>query len=681
MASVCVLALPVKDGGTKFRQTGRGDLPDPSAVHKNLSSQALLTITLPSRVYIDNPLTHFSPPELEGAARKFAIETGLQGISELLVKGAKLARSPKTWKSIPGLTDEEKEVLEDDSHAGFLQQTKELQVTLLACACGAVVQGWDQASLNGANLRWPEDLNIARGLDEGLPHDVWMFAFVNAAPYIFAAIFAYLSDPLNEYLFGRRGSIFVAALFSLVTVVGSACVRNLGQLLVCRILLGLGMGAKASVISILAAEVAPARIRGSLVMNWQVFVAFGIFLGHSANLAVFEIRSINWRLQLAAAALPAIPLIVLIFVCPESPRYLIKKQRWKKAYRSLCYLNRIPLIAAKELFLIHTQIQAESKVYAHTDPDIGAVEDSDDDIASITENRNIYVTQRATTVLRRFLQLFRIPRIRRATMAAFAVMISQQLCGVNVISFYSATIVSGGVRYTTSSEEAKYTAWRKALWISWGLGLTNFLFAWPAYKTIDRWGRRALLLLTIPILAITLLAAAFCFQVPDLNSQLPAVTTFLVLFEMAYSPGLGPVPFTYSAEVFPLVNREVGMSFAVFVNLLGAGILSLFVPFLNTSLTATGLLCLFAGLNVLAFVLVYLFVYETKQSMLEELNSTFDVPTGAHIRYQWTEMLPWIWKKVKREKDAGMVDPLHRWYDDMLAGDQRRGLEMEQRSG
>lgn len=106
-------------------------------------------------------------------------------------------------------------------------------------------RGWDQASLNGANLRWPEDLNLASGLDSGLPHDVWMFAFVNAAPYIFASIFCYLSDPLNEYLFGRRGAIFVAAIFSLITVVGSACVKTLGQLLVCRILLGVGIGNKA----------------------------------------------------------------------------------------------------------------------------------------------------------------------------------------------------------------------------------------------------------------------------------------------------------------------------------------------------------------------------------------------------------------------------------------------------
>jgi len=149
-------------------------------------------------------------------------------------------------------------------------------------------------------------------------------------------------------------------------------------------------------------------------------------------------------------------------------------------------------------------------------------------------------------------------------------MISQQLCGTNVIIFYSNTILVS--RYNVSDSLK-----RKALWLSLGIGLSNFLsvhdstvrclslirssFAWPAYRTIDRWGRRALVLLTVPFLAVTLLGAAFCFEIRGRKNEsyntkeLAAVGTFLILFMIAYSPGLGPVPFTYSAEVFPLVNR------------------------------------------------------------------------------------------------------------------------------
>lgn len=85
------------------------------------------------------------------------------------------------------------------------------------------------------------------------------------------------SDPLNNF-FGRRGTIFFSAVFCFVTVLGSACAQSWEQLLVCRLLLGIGMGSKASTVPIYAAENTPAAIRGGLVMCWQLWTAFGIFL-------------------------------------------------------------------------------------------------------------------------------------------------------------------------------------------------------------------------------------------------------------------------------------------------------------------------------------------------------------------------------------------------------------------
>lgn len=87
----------------------------------------------------------------------------------------------------------------------------------------------------------------------------------------------WLSHPLNQR-FGRRGTIFYAAWFCFLPVLGSACSQTWIQLFVCRLLLGVGMGAKAATIPVLAAENAPASIRGTLVMGWQLWVAFGIFL-------------------------------------------------------------------------------------------------------------------------------------------------------------------------------------------------------------------------------------------------------------------------------------------------------------------------------------------------------------------------------------------------------------------
>ena len=130
-----------------------------------------------------------------------------------------------------------------------------------------------------------------------------------------------MSDPLN-HLFGRRWTIFVAAIFSLLAPIGMAVSQTWVELLVCRMLLGIGMGLKEVTVPIFSAEIAPTNIRGGLVMSWQLWTAFGILLGTCANLAVANTGALSWRLQLGAAMIPAIPLVCGIFFCPESPRWV-----------------------------------------------------------------------------------------------------------------------------------------------------------------------------------------------------------------------------------------------------------------------------------------------------------------------------------------------------------------------
>jgi MFS family permease len=100
-----------------------------------------------------------------------------------------------------------------------------------------------------------------------------------------------------------------------------ALTQNWQQLLVVRILLGLGMGLEEVTVPVYSAEVAPTMIRGGLVMSWQVWTAFGTLLGTSANLAVKDTGAISWRLELGSAFIPAVPLVLGIYFCPESPRY------------------------------------------------------------------------------------------------------------------------------------------------------------------------------------------------------------------------------------------------------------------------------------------------------------------------------------------------------------------------
>lgn len=208
---------------------------------------------------------------------------------------------------------------------------------------------------------------------------------------------------MNHYI-GRRGAIFVGAIFSLLGPIGQAVAQTWPQILVCRILLGIGMGLKEVTVPVFSAENAPATIRGALVMSWQMWVAFGIMLGFSANLVVKDVGEIAWRLQFGSAFIPAVPILLGIYFVPESARWLIKKGKYTAAYKSLLRLRNTPLQAARDLYYIHSQLVAEDLLIK----------------AKGFDNDNFFT---------RAVELFTVPRIRRATQASGIIMIAQQMCG------------------------------------------------------------------------------------------------------------------------------------------------------------------------------------------------------------------------------------------------------------
>lgn len=154
----------------------------------------------------------------------------------------------------------------------------------------------------------------------------------------------------------------------------------------------------------------------------------------------------------------------------------------------------------------------------------------------------------------RFVELFTVPRNRRALVASTILMFLQQYCGVNSLAYYSSNIFSA----------ANFSD-INAILASWGFGMLNWVFAFPAVWTIDTFGRRNLLLTTFPLMAVFLLMIGFGFWIPEGDGRLAVVTLGIYLFAIAYSPGEGPVPFTYSAEAYPLYVRDVGMSWSTSV--------------------------------------------------------------------------------------------------------------------
>ncbi|KAF4987953.1 hypothetical protein FDECE_15236 [Fusarium decemcellulare] len=611
--------------------------------HARRPSEAYVNLHANVEAKIKNPLWGIPRARLMAEVDDFCSRKDLEDYRPLIRKGALVAQDPTGYEDIEGdekLDDEEIQALRDE----ILHKWRVpfvLYLTVATCSIGAAVQGWDQTGSNGANLEFPN----AFGIGGASIHDKLLVGLVNSAPYIGTAFFGcWLSDPMNQH-FGRRGTIFFSANFCLWPVIGSAFCNNWLQLFGCRLLLGVGMGTKAStgkfsllrrrsrksmacselmcgmIVPIFAAENSPAPIRGAFVMSWQMWTAFGIFLGTCANVAVTKIGHNAWRYQLGSAFIPAVPLLLLIYFCPESPRWYMKKNRYRDAIQSLLRLRNHPVQAARDLYYIHAQLEIEVEF-------IG---------------KGNYIN--------RFIELFTIPRVRRATLASFVVMIAQQMCGINIIAFYSTSVFkeSGANDF-------------QALLASMGFGLVNFVFAWPAVWTIDTFGRRTLLLFTFPQMAWTLLAAGLCTLIPGTGgAHLGLVALFVYLFAAFYSPGEGPVPFTYSAEVFPLSHREVGMSWAVATCLFWAAVLSITFPLMLDRLHAIGAFGLYSGFNFLALIMIFLWLPETKQRTLEELDYIFAVPTRVFMKYQVTKALPWwIRRWILFQRDA-TLEPLYQF--------------------
>ena len=236
----------------------------------------------------------------------FCQEYGFQDKEEVFFRGALAAQNPDDYEGIPELTDEDKYHLRREiTHRWHLPRG--LYYSIALCSLGSAVQGWDNTGANGANLSFPEEFGIA--------DNTWLVGVINSGPTLFGLLSAWAADPINNKL-GRRGTIFLTGLFCVFPVLAQAFTQNWWGLLLCRLFMGLGMGIKISTIPVFSAEVAPASIRGGLVTSFQLWVAFGIFVGFCSNLIFYRVGRLAWRFQLAAAFAPAIPVLFFVWFCP-----------------------------------------------------------------------------------------------------------------------------------------------------------------------------------------------------------------------------------------------------------------------------------------------------------------------------------------------------------------------------
>jgi hypothetical protein len=304
-----------------------------------------------------------------------------------------------------------------------------------------------------------------------------------------------------------------------------------------------------------------------------------------------------------------LPLLVVIYIyaLPESPRVLLNQAQkggpdahnlYEKAFLALRSLRNSKVQAARDLFLMDHLLQEES----------GIMHDQ-----------------------RRFRELFTVGRCRRALTASVICMFLQQMCGVNVTVYYSSKIMKDKAGWSDKS----------ALLLSAGFGIINFVFAFPAVWTIDTFGRRNLLLFTFPFMALFQFIMVVAVALPNGPSRQALIIVGMYLFGIAYSPGEGPVPFVYSAESMPLYNRDYGMGIVTGINWLFNFIVSFTWPSMssdNKGLGASGAFAWYGTWCIIGWWLILLFVPETKDLTLEELDQVFQKSTREYVRHGMAQL-------------------------------------------
>ncbi|KFY33669.1 hypothetical protein V494_07429 [Pseudogymnoascus sp. VKM F-4513 (FW-928)] len=562
-----------------------------------------------------NPLGNISIKKVGDMGEQYCREFAL-GESEdarAFRLGAMVAKDPAKFREVEGLTEEELKVFSDEFEHKW-RQPKKLYLVILLCSLCAAVQGMDETVVNGAQIFYKQHFGIG-GKD---PRSTWLVGLLNSGPYLCCAfIGCWLTIPFNNW-FGRRGTIFLTCFFSATACFWQAFANTWWHMFVARFFLGFGIGPKSATVPIYAAETAPPPIRGALIMCWQMFTAFGIFVGYAADLMFYEVKDpagvqgMNWRLMMASAMVPAVVVCCFVFMCPESPRWYISQNRHHQAWTAIQQLRFTKVQAARDLFYIQYLVRAELET---------------------------------SQMGNKAKELISVPRNRRALQASELVMFMQQFCGVNIIAYYSSEIF---IQANLSE--------LSALGASMGFGAINFFFALPAFYTIDTFGRRNLLLTTFPLMALALFFTGFSFLIPETSTaRIACIALGIYIFGMVYSPGEGPVPFTYSAEAYPLYIRSQGMSLATATTWFFNFVLSITWPSLLEAFSPTGAFCWYAAWNVVGFFGVLLLVPETKGKTLEELDVVFGIKSRVFARYGIQQFLYFL-KGGKLNKMATRPD-------------------------
>jgi sugar porter (SP) family MFS transporter len=371
--------------------------------------------------------------------------------------------------------------------------------------------------------------------------------------------------------YGRRCMLLVCALLYLGSAAGCALAPSWPILLGFRLLGGLGIGAASVMSPMYIAEIAPARLRGRLVAVAQFNIVLGIMVAFFSNylLARYlgaEAVSVNWRWMLGVMVVPSAVFLSLLFLVPESPRWLAKQGLGDRAQQVLELLGS-------------SDVQGE--------------------LLAIAESLRKERGERETALLQR--------KYRFAILCAVLLALFNQLTGINAILYYAPTIFK-------EAGASLDLAMLQAL----SVGATNLLFTVIAMFFIDRLGRKALLLVGAVGMFLSLLGAGLHGLIGFLSGT--GMVFFIIGFIACFAFSQGAVIWVFLAEIFPNKVRAKGQALGSFVHWLMNAIIGLVFPVALSAFTVGPIFLFFALMMIPFFLFVWRMVPETKGVSLEALE-------------------------------------------------------------
>lgn len=443
----------------------------------------------------------------------------------------------------------------------------------LVSAMGGLLFGYDWVVIGGAKPFYESFFDIANSPGwQG-----WAMSSALVGCIVGAIVAGRTSD-----LLGRKKLLIGAAVLFILSAFGTGASNQFDVFIIFRLIGGVGIGIASTISPIYIAEIAPAGKRGLFVSINQLTIVIGILAAQIVNMLIARpvpdflsipetLASWNvqwgWRMMFWAELVPAVLFFILIFLVPETPRFLAKVNQYDKAGQILLK--------------------------------IGGAQYANDALKQIRES----LQEGSSKVSLKALLDKKVALVLwiGIVLAAF-----QQWCGINVIFNYAEEVFTAA-GYSVNDMFINIVI----------TGSVNLVFTIVAMGTVDKWGRRKLMLFGSGALAlIYLVLGVFYF----LGITGWGVLLIVVLAIAVYAMSLAPVTWVVLSEIFPNRIRGLAMSVATLALWTSSALLVLTFPFLNEAFGASGTFWIYGVICLAGFVFIYRILPETKGKSLEEIE-------------------------------------------------------------